>query len=1135
MHRRLSFFACAVTAAFAATSAHAQSATYHLHKEASTTAGLLQLKTAGPDTPATMFSVDLKHQPPGFYVVKVFDTQAGVPGQSGFIPAGAAVSFTLWMRKSANAGTMFPQAKLTLNSTSGTPLCTGVGTSALTTTLTAYALSCNTATEVSMSASDRFTLAIGANVTVAAGGPGAKAELDVEGLLNGNYDSRVVIPSPIPPPTVTSVSPVTGRIGTAVTITGSNFGAIQGASTVTFNGVVASPTSWSNTSIVASVPAGASSGPVVVTVAGRASSGLPFTVILTGSVAGSVRRASDGAPIAGAAVTVYSGSSRQGTATTTASGTYAVGSLTLGSYVVEASAVGYRASEQPVVVSAAATSTADFSLENASHGPVLYAYDPVGRLIQVTDPSGDFAIYRYDAVGNILSIDRRDQQVLAISGFTPVSGPPGTRVTIHGGGFAEVADANTVMFSGVPAPVQSASPTELVAQVPPGATTGPISVVTVKAAVSTTTPFNVTASSGVPTITSFTPTIGVAGTAISISGSNFDETLLNDRVDLNGRLAMVTGGSTTALTSTVPLFTLGGAITVATPFGRTTSQADFFVVPPPNQPADVIVTDRIQLNTSKAVTLGTADKIGLFLFDGTSRQRASFTISNSTIGSGSISIIRPDGVELAKTSSLSNSAFIDRQTLPMTGTYTVELALSSGATGSLTLSSYGFDDVTGSIETNGTGVPVTITSPGQNAELTFAGVAGQLISATASSSVWASCGFGGQYGLAILKPDGSTLTNVSNACGPTTVVEHQVLPVSGTYTLRLDPIGSRTGSATLSVYAFSDVTGPVQPNGSAVPVQITVPGQLALLTFSGTAGQLVSATSTSSTWGSCGFGGQYSLAILKPDGSTLASFGNACGPTTVVDRQMLPVSGTYTIRLDPYGANTGSASISAYSFVDVTGPIPADGTPVPVPITAPGQVGSLTFTGTAGQVISVLSTSSSWASCGFGGMYSLGIIKPDGSWLVNYGNGCGPTTFIDRQTLPVSGTYTVRVDPLGAFTGSATVRLYNIVDVTAPITVNGEGVPVTIDTPGQNALLTFTATAGQVITATGTSSVWTSCGFAQFAIYILKADGTSLGSVSSGCGRASLQRTLPADGAYTIRLDPTDSATGTATVSVSSP
>jgi hypothetical protein len=61
-------------------------------------------------------------------------------------------------------------------------------------------------------------------------------------------------------------------------VRGVNFGATQGASTLTFNGVAATPTSWGDGAVVASVPQFATTGPVVVTVGGVASNGVAFTV-----------------------------------------------------------------------------------------------------------------------------------------------------------------------------------------------------------------------------------------------------------------------------------------------------------------------------------------------------------------------------------------------------------------------------------------------------------------------------------------------------------------------------------------------------------------------------------------------------------------------------------------------------------------------------------------------------------------------------------------------------------------------------------------------------------------------------------------------------------------------------------------
>jgi hypothetical protein len=85
------------------------------------------------------------------------------------------------------------------------------------------------------------------------------------------------------PPTVTSFAPTSGAVGTSVLINGTNFG---GASNVSFNGVTASFTVTSATSIRATVPAAATSGPIrVTTPGGAATSANSFTVMARLSVA----------------------------------------------------------------------------------------------------------------------------------------------------------------------------------------------------------------------------------------------------------------------------------------------------------------------------------------------------------------------------------------------------------------------------------------------------------------------------------------------------------------------------------------------------------------------------------------------------------------------------------------------------------------------------------------------------------------------------------------------------------------------------------------------------------------------------------------------------------------------------------
>ncbi len=99
---------------------------------------------------------------------------------------------------------------------------------------------------------------------------------NTSGLSSAN--SAPVPFTPLAAPIISLLSPGVGSAGTPVTITGSNFGATQGSSTVKFNGTTATPTSWSTTTIVAPVPVGATTGQVVVTVGGVASNTVIFTV-----------------------------------------------------------------------------------------------------------------------------------------------------------------------------------------------------------------------------------------------------------------------------------------------------------------------------------------------------------------------------------------------------------------------------------------------------------------------------------------------------------------------------------------------------------------------------------------------------------------------------------------------------------------------------------------------------------------------------------------------------------------------------------------------------------------------------------------------------------------------------------------
>src|SRR5207244_3331269 len=92
------------------------------------------------------------------------------------------------------------------------------------------------------------------------------------------YDSQITVPLATPYPTLSSLAPSSGAVGSVMTIAGNNFRSVQGGSTVKFNGQSAGVSSWNNTTVIATVPTTATTGSVVVTVGGQASNGITFTV-----------------------------------------------------------------------------------------------------------------------------------------------------------------------------------------------------------------------------------------------------------------------------------------------------------------------------------------------------------------------------------------------------------------------------------------------------------------------------------------------------------------------------------------------------------------------------------------------------------------------------------------------------------------------------------------------------------------------------------------------------------------------------------------------------------------------------------------------------------------------------------------
>jgi hypothetical protein len=118
----------------------------------------------------------------------------------------------------------------------------------------------------------------------------------------------------------------------------------------------------------------------------------------------------------------------------------------------------------------ATNSTGYFTIPNVDEGDIV--------VVTAAKAGYTFEPRTYITHNGAVSANRLKGSLLAptITGFSPGSGHPGEWVTIDGDNFDPAPDGNTVRFNGTTAVVTEASPTQLTAIVPPGATSGPISV-----------------------------------------------------------------------------------------------------------------------------------------------------------------------------------------------------------------------------------------------------------------------------------------------------------------------------------------------------------------------------------------------------------------------------------------------------------------------------------------------------------------------------------------------------------------------------------------------------------------------------------------------------------------------------------
>ena len=170
-------------------------------------------------------------------------------------------------------------------------------------------------------------------------------------------------------------------------------------------------------------------------------------------------------------------------------------------------------------------------------------------------------------------------QAPTISGLTPTSGPVSTEVRVSGTGFT---DLSSVEFNGHSASVlANPAGTEIVTAVPPGATTGPISVTSAGGTATSSSSFTVNQG---PRVTLLQPAFGSVGSGIGIVGMNFTGATA---VKFNGASASYNVNGETQISATVPEGATTGPISVTTPLGTSVTAGNFTVTKPSAPPPTI--------------------------------------------------------------------------------------------------------------------------------------------------------------------------------------------------------------------------------------------------------------------------------------------------------------------------------------------------------------------------------------------------------------------------------------------------------------------------------------------------------------------------------------------------------------------
>ena len=351
--------------------------------------------------------------------------------------------------------------------------------------------------------------------------------------------------------------------------------------------------------------------------------------------------------------------------------------------------------------------------------------------------------------------------------------------------------------------------------------------------------------------------------------------------------------------------------------------------------------------------------------------------------------------------------------LPQSGTYSVVLKPPAGVkiSGNVTLS----NDVSGTLVA-GTPQTVDASRQGQLARFTFAASAGDSISVKLNGL--STTPAGRSVALIVNRPDGSYFNSMTVGPTPTWsagLLNLPSLPVSGSYTAVVDPSTGGTWQGSLLL----DPGTPIVVDAAPFTPTAANPGETARYTLGLTAGQRVDFGMTGLA---CGQSGTCSanVALYSPSGSSVMSA--SCSASSAGCDATLasaPATGTYSLLVAPPAGNTIAGGSLALS-TPIAGTLNIGDPSQTIAIDRPGQTARYTFSGASGQALRL-----NWTSAVVSGntYVYVSVYKPDGGLLNSSSFPNGANGGLDLLALPVSGTYTVLLDPAFGQSMSALISL----------------------------------------------------------------------------------------------------------------